>query len=162
MNKTLIFLFLIFLVGCTGNVEVAQIPTFCQTGVHYHADIKVFIDDQELNLFKEENIEQDKFIHFHDEGNAIHFHKEGTLADFLNTVDYSEFEKCILFGYSYYFYVNGEPSDLDFSEYVVKDADKLLLKCGLKNPTVEQIESIKNLSESLSKEQTTEKCGEDK
>lgn len=159
----LIALSLFFLVGCSKMAEEPQPPTYCETNTHYHADFKVFIDETELKLYIPENIEKNKFIHFHDgenQENVIHFHKEGSLADFMNTIDYDELRDCILSRSGsrkstlYYFYVGGVGSDLDFSEYVVKNLDKLLIKCGSERPTTGQIESVGDLS----KEQKTEEC----
>src|SRR3990167_4122983 len=107
--------------------------------IHIHADLKVFDGDKEINLYTEENMEKNKFFHFHngkDQENVIHFEgKKGTLADFLETIDTTHLDDCIQRQYEkkeslYHFYINGEPSETDFGEYVVNDLDKLLLKCG--------------------------------
>lgn len=159
----LLLVALLFLIGCSKVAEEPQPPAYCGSGIHYHADLKIFIDETELNLYVPENMEKDEFIHFHDgknQENVIHFHKEGSLADFLNTINYDKLKNCILSRSGnrsstlYYFYVNGKASDIDFSEYVIKDFDKLLIKCGSESPTIEQIESVGDLSQ----EQKTEAC----
>ena len=44
--------------------------------IHIHADLKVFDGDKEINLYTEENMEKNKFFHFHNgknQENVIHF-----------------------------------------------------------------------------------------
>ena len=122
--------------------------------VHIHADLKVFGNNGEINLYTLENIEKNSFYHFHDgknQENVIHFEgKKGTLGNFLGTINTYILDDCIKKQYEkketlYSFYVNGKPSDLDYGEYVVNDLDKLLLKCG-GIPTQEQINSIKSFA----------------
>ena len=121
---------------------------------HIHADLKIFDNNTEINLYTPENIEKNNFFHFHDgkyQKNVIHFEgRRGTLADFLKTINTKPLDDCIQKQFEkkenlYSFYVNGQPSEKDFGEYVVNDMDKLFLKCGGK-PTQEQINLVGNLA----------------
>lgn len=130
-----------------------------EENIHIHADLKVFITDEfaqekELNLYTPENMEKNSFFHFHDgkeQENVIHFEgKKGTLADFLETINTYSLEDCIKKQFEkreslYSFWVNGQPSEQDYGEYVVNDLDKILFKCGSK-PTQEQINSVGNFA----------------
>lgn len=128
--------------------------------IHIHADLKIFIIDEfgqekELNIYTPENMEKNSFFHFHDgkdQENVVHFEgKRGTLADFIETINTSPLDECFKRQYEkgkilYYFYVNGEPKNFDYSKYLINDLDKLLLKCGNEPPTQEQIDSVGDLS----------------
>lgn len=123
--------------------------------IHIHADLKIFDNDTEINIYTEENMEKNRFFHFHEgkeQENVIHFEgKGGTLADFLETINTYSLKDCIQKQYEkkktlYYLWVNGQPSDLDYGEYIVNDLDKLLFKCGSEPPTEEQINSIGNFA----------------
>ena len=98
---------------------------------------------------------KNSIYHFHEgknQHNVIHFEgKKGTLADFLETINTSPLNDCIRNQYEknevlYYFYINGKPSDLDYTDYSVNDLDKLSLKCGKEPPTQEQINSVGNFA----------------
>ena len=126
-----------------------------EENIHIHADLKVFDEDLEINLYIPKNIEKNSFYHFHigkNQENVMHFEgKKGTLADFLETINTSKLDNCIKKQYEkkeslYYFYVNGNPSELDYGDYIVNDLDKLLLKCGNEPPTQEQIDSVGNFA----------------
>ncbi|MEK6842592.1 MAG: hypothetical protein AABX84_02155, partial [Nanoarchaeota archaeon] len=116
---------------------------------------KIICQDKEINLYTKENMKKNSFFHFHDgkdQENVVHFEgKRGTLASFLETINTYSLEDCIKKQYEkkeslYYFWINGQPSDLNYGEYVVNDLDKLLFKCGNEPPTQEQINSIGNFA----------------
>ena len=126
-----------------------------EKNIHYHADLKVFDNNKEINLYTPENMEKNSFYHFHDgknQENVIHFEgKKGTLGGFLATINTSSLDDCIKKQYEkkeslYHFYVNGQGSEIDLGEYIVNDLDKLLLKCGNEPPTQEQIDLVGNLA----------------
>lgn len=150
-----IALALLYLIYLIPNAITEPHTTPEKENIHIHADLKVFDNSNEINIYTEENMEKNKFYHFHEgenQENVIHFEgKKGTLADFLETINLFSLEDCIKKQYEkkeslYYFWVNGQPSDLDYGEYVVNDLDKLLFKCGSEPPTQEQINSVGDLS----------------
>lgn len=119
---------------------------------HLHADFKIYMDNQEVILYKPENIERDKYVHFHDGENqegVIHIEgKDGvTLNDFLRTIRFN-FDNCksgfIKEGEPIYtYYVNFIPAGQSVDEYVIKDLDKLLLVCH-GTATEEMLKSVSN------------------
>lgn len=120
---------------------------------HIHANFKIYKDNQEIILYNPENIENDKYVHFHDginEEGVIHIEgKEGvTLMDFLKTLKF-DFNKDCESGFikegqpTHTYYINGFPAGQGVHEYIIKDLDKLLLVChGMATP--EMINSVGN------------------
>lgn len=119
--------------------------------IHIHADLKIYKDDEEINLYKPENIERDKYVHFHhgdNQTNVIHVEGKGNvvLVDFLRTIKFNFASDClsgvIQGGEAIYtYYVNGIPSGQPPDVYEIKDLDKLLLVCH-GTATKEMIESV--------------------
>lgn len=97
---------------------------------HIHADFKMYRDGEEVELFKEENFERNKFTHFHPESDpekpnkdVIHVHTAGiTLGQFLRTLGVSLDEDARV-------YVNGSHI-ASADTYVVADLDKILVSTG--------------------------------
>ena len=121
--------------------------------MHSHADLKVYANYNEIILYKNGNIEKDKYVHFHDgeyEENVIHIEGKGqvTLNDFFKTLHFNLNQECKS-GFAregepiFSYYVNGLPSGQDIDRYVIKDLDKLLVVCR-SNVTQEMIDSVRN------------------
>lgn len=150
-----LFLSLMFLIYSIPNIIGEAHVTSENENIHIHADLKIFDNDKEIDIYTEENMEKNNFYHFHDgkdQKNVIHFEgKRGTLADFLETMSTYSLRDCINKQYGkketlYHFWINGQPSDLDYGQYVINDLDKILFKCGSEPPTQEQINSVGSLS----------------
>lgn len=126
-----------------------QEPVEISNGIHIHADLKVYVDEHELILYTPENIEIDKYIHFHNgenQNDVIHIHNKNsiTLKDFFDTLNFDIYKAC---DNKYFFYViNSHPSNRLISEYIIKDLDKLFVSCSVNSPSREQINSVGNFA----------------
>ena len=113
---------------------------------HIHADIKVYLNGKELNLYRPENFEANKFVHFHatkdktkPNDNVIHVHAKGiTLKHFFRSLGIELEKNCFTYHLERYcnddektlkVYVNGNKID-DFTDYEIKDLDKILVSYG--------------------------------
>lgn len=127
---------------------------------HIHADLKVYVEGQQINLFEEKNIEKNRFVHFHPTINpqkpnedVIHVHAAGiTLKQFLNTLGIALTKDCLTLEGARYcesddktlkVYVNGTINP-NHENYVINDLDKILVSFGdeNKNEIENQLKSI--------------------
>lgn len=139
----------------------APMPTQEARGekVHEHADLKVYLDGQKLDLSvakyqSTEEKELDPDIHLHDgNGDVVHKHRQGvTLGDLFRSLKIEFSRDCLVLDTgkrycntdtkSLKMLVNGQPND-QFDRYVFTDLDKILLSYGPKDETLtSQLDSI--------------------
>lgn len=153
MNKLLIILLIItfYLVGCSSS-KISRLGS-----THEHADFKVYINGEMLNLSQEKYMVRSKYVHIEDmDGNVIHKHATGiTLGYFFDTLGMKFNSSCFVLdtGVSYCnqsdktlkFYVN-EERNFEFGEYVIRTPDKYLISYGndSEEEIQEQLDSITN------------------
>jgi len=142
--------------------ELAGIDNY--GSLHLHADIKIFINGKELVIYRPENFEKNKFVHFHEttdpskpNENVIHIHAKGiTLKQFLNTLNIKLNNNCLTVDNINYcnneenqlkVYVNNKKLD-DYENYVIKDLDRILISYGPddKNRINEELNKVGNYS----------------
>jgi len=126
--------------------EIAGIGEFLE--VHTHADFKVYINGERLDLYKPKNIVKNILMHIHS-GESDVLHKEipgGTLSHFFNSLGIKLSQDCItlengekLCGELSY-YVNDELS-IDGPHYELKDKDRVLITFGPGN-LQQQLDSV--------------------
>ncbi len=133
---------------------------------HIHADFKMYINGKEVNLYKKENFEKNKFVHFHPTNdpnkpneNVIHVHAVGiTLGQFLRTVGVVFNEGCLVIEGRKYceegvkklkVYVNGKLIT-NYENYTIKDLDKILISFGSENE-VEIKNQLKSIGDNAKK-----------
>jgi hypothetical protein len=138
--------------------RLAKIDNYGST--HIHADIKIYLDGKELNLYKPANFEKNQFVHFHEtkdktkpNDNVIHIHTKGiTLKHFFSSLGLELTENCLIYDSKKYcndnqktlkVYVNGKKIN-NFSAYEIKDLDKILVSYDSENQEEikKQIESV--------------------
>ena len=95
---------------------------FSESGVHIHADFKMFINGSELYLYVPENLERDNCTHFHESSeNVIHVHcADITIGDFLKSIDAMKY----LDGRNVLIVVNEHSA---YYDTVIEDMDKILI-----------------------------------
>ena len=117
-----------------------------ESGVHIHADFKMFINGSELNLYVPTNFERNNCTHFH-EGleNVIHVHcADITIGDFLKSLDAMNY----ITGRNVLVVVNEHSAYFDT---VIKDLDKVLITDAGDYSEVEyQYSTIRNLAREAS------------
>lgn len=138
---------LMFLVYLIPNV-IGEPRGTDEENIHIHADLKIFDNNKEIILYTPENMEKNRFYHFHDgknQENVIHFEgKKGTIDNFLTTIGFQLYKLCTGYTRTYYT-INGITYDIDEKhDYIINNLDKLLITCG--EPTQEQINSIGNFA----------------
>jgi hypothetical protein len=115
-----------------------QDHTMCLTPIHMHADFKMYLNGNQLNLSKREYMDQSNEVHFHPTvkinpsdmpnvpfGDIMHMHKNGiAIKDFLNTLDFDIDTSKMLFDAKVY--VNGNLRQEGLN-YVVQDKDRILV-----------------------------------
>lgn len=114
--------------------------------IHWHADIKVYLNGEQLNLSHERYMSTEEhtlsnFAHLHDgNGNIVHKHASGiTLGFFFQTLGIGLNSSCLTLdnGTNYCtneaetlkFYVNGKQNS-QFDSYDFKDEDRILITYG--------------------------------
>lgn len=131
---------------------------------HIHADIKIYLNGEELNLYSPENFEKNQFVHFHEtkdktkpNDNVIHIHAKGiTLKHFFKSLGIELEKNCFTYNLKRYcndgkntlkIYVNGKRID-NYADYEIKDLDKILVSYGSENEKEiqKQINSVGNNS----------------
>ena len=141
MSVGILILFLLY--GSTGSSQT----------LHYHADLKVYVNGEPITLYTPQNIEKDNKIHFHDGGNqtdVIHFHlpeRKGTIQDFFNTLNFNlSTYNCT----QYFLIVNNIFYPTKIDDYIVNDLDRILITCFNNNISLEEIKkewlTVGNLS----------------
>ncbi len=143
----------LFLIGCSPDDGILG-------DIHWHADLKVYLDGQQYNLtqakyMSAENNTLSNFAHLHDmNGDILHKHADGiTLGFFFRTLGMNLSENCFTLdnGTSYCnedgknlkLYVNGG-QNRDFGNYDFQDNDKILLTYGNDSEDIikKQLESV--------------------
>lgn len=125
----------------SGNTTMID-HSMCLTPIHKHADFKVYLNGNPLNLTQRKYMDQSSDVHFHPTvkvnpddvpgipfADMVHMHKENmTISDLLNTLDFDNATSKMLSGNSGMLmaYANGElkPEGLD---YVMQDKDRILV-----------------------------------
>lgn len=125
----------------TGDTTMVD-HSMCLTPIHNHADFKVYLNGNPLNLTQRNYMDQSSDVHFHPTvkvnpddvpgipfADMVHMHKENiTISDLLDTLDFDDATSKMLSGNSgmLMVYANGElkPEGLD---YVMQDKDRILV-----------------------------------
>ncbi len=125
---------------------------------HVHADFLIFVNGEQVDLSDEsfmttatQSLHTD--AHLHDgNGEVKHIHAEGiTFAEFLNSLNIQLDSTCLSIDDTEYcssdskvlaLYVNNEPYEGVYEEYIPVDDDRVLLYFGENNP--EQIATLMN------------------
>lgn len=135
-----------------------QDHSMCLTPIHEHADFKVYLNGNPLNLAERKYMDQDRVVHFHTTvkvnpddvpgipfADMVHIHDENiTINDFLNTLELgNDTFKMLADKQLTKVYVNGDlrPEGLD---YVMQDKDRILVTSGNVNESeiAKEIESV--------------------
>ena len=125
---------------------------------HLHADVKVYINGQQIDFSQRKYQLQNSFIHFEDGiGDIIHTHATGlTIGHMLKSLGIDFDNNCIVVeGQSYCnegnkklkFYVNRQLNN-QFDNYVIKNLDKYLIFYGdeSEEEIQKQLDSVTNLA----------------
>lgn len=142
------------------NNTIAMVDhSMCLTPIHTHADLKIYLNGNLLNLTERKYMDQSREVHFHPTvkvypndipgipfGDMVHIHKENvTVGDFLNTLDLDNATLNVLQDNKYLkVYVNSKvhPAGLD---YIMHDKDRILVTntaSGNSDEIAKQAESV--------------------
>ncbi|MDA1197076.1 MAG: hypothetical protein O2779_03880 [Nanoarchaeota archaeon] len=121
---------------------------------HLHADWNIFINNEQLDLYKEEYQENNRITHMHEGENnewVIHVHnKEITLRHYLTTIGIQSEQNCLTIKNATHctdnqnqltYLANNEPIS---PHYLIKDLDKILISYGKEADIENQVQSITN------------------
>ena len=125
---------------------------------HLHADVKVYINNNQIDFSQRKYQITTSFIHFEDGiGDVIHTHAAGlTVGHMFKSVGMNLNYNCLTVGSESYcnggnkklgFYVNGKLNN-DFDNHVIQDLDKYLISYGeeTQEELQKQLNSITNLA----------------
>jgi len=152
-------------IGKQAMVESAykrQLQTLSGIGdlasVHYHADVKVYVNGKSIDFSEHKYQLTNDYIHFEEGiGDVIHTHASGlAIGHMFNAVGMKLANNCLVVDKTQYcndgkntlkFYVNGKPNN-EFQNYEIKDLDKYLISYGDESQSEiqEQLASITNLA----------------
>ncbi|MEK6808605.1 MAG: hypothetical protein AABY14_02885 [Nanoarchaeota archaeon] len=135
---------------------------------HNHADISIYLNGKKLDLSQEQYQLRARHLHLENsEGEVIHTHASGiTIGHFLNSLGFRLTNSCLKTNFGIFcdnensklkFYVNGKPND-EFSAYVIKDLDKILISYGTENESELQVQ-IKSITD-FSKKYSNTRMGD--
>ena len=123
---------------------------------HLHADIKVYVNGNQIDFSQPMYQLQSNLVHFEGgDGDVIHVHATGmTIGYALKTLGINFSPNCISVGNNNFcnggtktlkFYVNGRPN-IVFGNYEIRNLDKILVSYGSENETAiqAQLDSITN------------------
>lgn len=144
----------------TGSMEGMVDHSMCLTPIHNHADFKVYLNGNPLDLSQRKYMDQDRDVHFHPTvkvnpddipgipfADMVHIHKENlTVRDFLNTLDFdTDTLKMLNDEQKLKVYANGELRQ-EGLDYVMHDKDRILVSYGSETESqiAKQIESVTN------------------
>lgn len=123
--------------GKTGKLNIGVLDKTKQKN-HYHADLKVYINGEEIDFNQEKYFVKSRFMHVEDDvqgdsGKVLHMHATGVpLWIFFDSIG---LDLPIMKAY-----VNGEEIS-DYSDYVFEDLDKILITNG-KGDLQKQLDSV--------------------
>ena len=133
---------------------------------HIHADVKVYINGQSIDFSQRKYQLTTSFIHFEEGlGDVVHIHATGmTIGQLFKSLKGDINNNCVVLESQSHcsenekklkFYVNGQPNN-EFSNYVIRDLDKILVSYGNENdPEIQkQLSSITNLAPRYSSQNT--------
>ncbi len=147
-----------------GNTDKLNIGVLDKTKQkhHYHADLKVYINGEEIDFAQEKYFVKSRFIHVEndvqgDTGKVLHMHATGVPLWIFFESTGMKFEKdCLTLdtGEKYCnsnnkilrFYVNGKPNE-EFGDYIFQDNDRILISYDLAGKDIKsQIDSVTSFS----------------
>ena len=108
--------------------------------MHLHADVKVYINGQQINFSQSKYQLRNSFVHFEDgNGEVAHVHAAGlTVGYMLKSLGIDFNSNCIIVESESYcsekdkklkFYINNKINK-EFDKYIIKDVDKILVSYG--------------------------------
>ncbi|MGI0008311.1 MAG: peroxiredoxin family protein [Nitrosopumilaceae archaeon] len=130
--------------------------SMCITPIHMHADFKIYLNGNSLNLAQRKYMDQSMDVHFHPTvkvnpddvpgipfADMIHIHKENmTIRDFINTLDFdADILKMLNDKQTLQVYANGDLQQ-EGLDYVMQDKDRILVSYGNEIEIDKQIESV--------------------
>ncbi len=130
---------------------------------HYHADFKIFVNNNEINFARPEYFVKSRFMHVEndplgDTGKVLHMHATGVpLWLFFESIGMKFDNDCFIPGTgekycndgrnTLKFYVNGK-ANRQFGDYVFQDDDRILISYGLENEGIQtQMEAVTSFSQ---------------
>lgn len=146
------------LLSCTVGIIVGGLSVYAwqfqttakidpyDTAYHVHADFKIYIGNEAIDLSKEEYMttvtqELSEHVHLHDgDGDVEHIHLEGvTFAEFLSTLGLTLTNDCLTYGEKEYcsegnnilsLFVNEDKYQGPITSYIPNDEDRILVFFG--------------------------------